>query len=118
MGIPYRNPRAEILDLLDAGAWEGERLKAARLEDLQSASGLPYHEISAPVSSTFSSEPRFARTDIREEVAYWCPAEKWVQGAPMGEEYDSRYALSGRSGLRLICRSCGSEVGRWVEIVS
>lgn len=125
MSQPYRNPQAEILDSLDAGAWKGERKRAIALEDLKSASGMPYQEEEPERCKFFADEPLYARTEhetipgTNEEIAYWCHIEElWIQGAPSGEEYDNVNFLSGGSGLNLICRSCGHEIGRLIERMS
>lgn len=115
-----------MLDLSDQGAWVGERKKAATLEGLQSPSGRLYHEETESSSpSPIHLEPRYAQTDFEvvpghnDEVAYWCDSEGlWIQGTPSGEPYNDIRLLSGSAGLKLVCRSCGSEVGRLVEKMS
>jgi len=128
---PFRHPGAAMLELSDQGAWEGERKMAARLEDLESLSGRPYveevDEGKRRLGFGLTTEPRRASTDhthvpgfgVKEEIAYYCPHEElWIQGSPMGEGYNDISFLAGSAGLKLICRSCGHEVGRIVEVVS
>jgi hypothetical protein len=109
-----------MLELSDKYAWEGERKKAFRLEELTSPSGMPYIKDESISHSPFF-ELFYARTEFEDctrhhpEVAYWCSEEKlWIQGAPAGEPYDNISFLSGSAGLELRCRSCGAMLDKLV----